>query len=337
MAGEILWFFGGEMGFHNVSFPTNQSYGTEGGPGFSTKIVETASGAEHRVALHNQPRHVYNAAHTIQTIADAVAVLKFYTARSGAAASFRYKDWSDYATTDTWVTYDGSAVTDTDQLLSYGNGEKTQFQLKKTYNDDGGAVQRTITLPVESSVVISFDGTPQTTGWTVNDTTGIVTFATAPDAGTVIRCGFEFEVKVRFSKEVDTNALRVAINHYEIQDIPSVPLIEVINEAPVPDSMWHGGAKNHGAITGDATITLAQAVDHTFEQSTAGLAVLLPAVTDMPDGAGHFHIHNEGTTSLDVNTEEDDLVVTLTTGKGAILSVSVNSTGGKTWRAMKGA
>lgn len=336
MAGEILWFFGGEMGFHNVSFPTNQSYGTSGGPGFSTKIIETASGAEHRVSLHSQPRHVYEAAHYIQTVEAARAVLDFYLARKGPAASFRFKDWGDFATTATRETYTGTAVTNTDETLEPGDGTTTQFQLRTSYADEGHGLTRTIVLPVATSVLIAFDGVAQTTGWTVNDTTGIVTFSTAPTNGVEITAGFEFEVMVRFSKEVDTNALRVAIDHYEIQNIPSVPLIEVINEKPVPDTMWHGGSVNHGAITGDATITLAQGVDHTFEQTTASLVILLPAVADMPDGAGHFHIHNEGTTSIDVNTADDDLVVTLTTGKGAMLDVSVNSTGGKTWRAMKG-
>ncbi len=39
------------MSFHDVRFPTDISYGSSGGPGFSTAIIEVDSGAEERISL----------------------------------------------------------------------------------------------------------------------------------------------------------------------------------------------------------------------------------------------------------------------------------------------
>jgi len=338
MAGEILFFFGGEMGFHNVSFPTDQDYGTEGGPGYDTAIIETTSGAEQRVARHSAARHIFDAAHTIRSPQAIADVLKFYHARRGAAASFRYKDWGDYASNSLGMTHTGSAIDDEDQIIGYGDGSTTQFQLCKVYSDDGAATTRVINLPVESSVLIAIDGVAQASGWSVNDTTGIVTFTTAPSVGEVITAGFEFETKVRFSKDVDVQALKAQISSFDIHEIPSVPLIEVINEAPVPDVMNFGGAKNHGAITADVSITLSQGVHHIVDPA-AGLKIYLPEIdwplSHLADGFGHFYIHNEGTNSIDVVTTALSTVVTIAAGLAAIISVSRDSDGQKTWRALK--
>ena len=337
MAGEILWFFGGEMGFHNVRFPTDQAYGTEGGPGYDTAIIETASGAEHRVARHAAARHVYDAAHNVRTVQAITDVLNFYHARRGAAASFRYKDWGDYATTASACTHEGSTVTNLDEVIGQGDAIETQFQLRKAYQDDAFGVTRTITLPIESSVVIAVAGVGLASGWSVNETTGIVTFSSAPSGE--ITAGFEFDVKVRFAKEVDTQGLRRAIQAHEMHEIPSIPLIEVINEAPIPDNFWHGGAKNHGAITADVTITLADGMDHTLSPTSGetGHAVIVPDVDTLPDGAPHFYIHNEGVESFDVEDEDANTLVTVATSKGVILSVSRDADAAKTWRVMKGA
>jgi len=339
VTGEILWFFGGDMGFHNVQFPVGQTYGTEGGPGYETRIIETTSGAEQRIARKSQPRHQFDAAHNVRTISDISEILTFYHARRGAAASFRYKDWGDYATTSTLCTHDGSTVSDTDAIIGNGDGSETQFQLVKSYADVGFGVTRTITLPVANSVVIALDGTSQASGWSVNDTTGIVTFSTAPTAGQQVTAGFEHDVKTRFSKEVDVDGLRRVIQAHEMHEIPSIPLVEVINETPIPDTFWHGGASPDTALTADVTITLAQGMDHTYSPASGetGHAILLPDVSTMPDGGPHFYIHNEGVESFDIEDHAAVTIVTVTASKGVICSVSRDAVGDKTWRTMKSA
>ena len=59
--------------------------------------------------------------------------------------------------------------------------------------------------------------------WTVDITTGIITFASPPSVGTILTCGFEFDVPVRF----DTDDLPVTLDIERLGSITSIPLIEV--------------------------------------------------------------------------------------------------------------
>ena len=78
------------------------------------------------------------------------------------------------------------------------------------------------TLAAET-VLVEVNGTPMASGWSVDETTGILTFATAPADGATIRAGFEFDVPVRF----DTDALDVTLDFERLGTITSIPLIEV--------------------------------------------------------------------------------------------------------------
>ena len=59
--------------------------------------------------------------------------------------------------------------------------------------------------------------------WTLDATTGLVTFATALAHGAVVTAGFDFDVPVQF----DTDAIRVQASTYQAGEVPSVPVIEV--------------------------------------------------------------------------------------------------------------
>ena len=63
----------------------------------------------------------------------------------------------------------------------------------------------------------------EATNFTVDTTTGIVTFTTAPIAGTVLKAGFEFDVPVRF----DTDQIDTVLSFERQGTINSIPLIEV--------------------------------------------------------------------------------------------------------------
>ena len=60
-------------------------------------------------------------------------------------------------------------------------------------------------------------------GWTLDTTTGVVTFASAPGGGVIIRAGFEFDVPVRF----DTDMLDVTLDIERLGSITSIPLLEI--------------------------------------------------------------------------------------------------------------
>ncbi len=60
-------------------------------------------------------------------------------------------------------------------------------------------------------------------GWTLDSTTGVITFATAPGSGAIVRAGFEFDVPVRF----DTDLLDVTLDIERLGSITSIPLLEI--------------------------------------------------------------------------------------------------------------
>lgn len=184
-------------GFHEVRFPTDVGYGASGGPRFSTQVVEAASGFEQRNINWAQARARYNAG-TAMTSEQALAELvAFFRARMGRAFGFRFKDWSDYASGTP-----GAAPSPVDQLIGIGDGTQTTFQLIKTYAPGADAHIRTITKPVDGSVRIAVNAGEMMSGWSVDTTTGMVVFDTAPADGNTIQAGFEFDVPVRFDSDV---------------------------------------------------------------------------------------------------------------------------------------
>ena len=109
-----------------------------------------------------------------------------------------------------------------DQIIGTGDGATTVFQLAKTYSSQTQNQVRNITRPQPGTVIMAVNGTLNT-NWTVDDTTGLVTFGTAPANAAVITAGFWFYVPVRF----DTDLLPVTIEDYGVGGANSVKLIEV--------------------------------------------------------------------------------------------------------------
>ena len=76
---------------------------------------------------------------------------------------------------------------------------------------------------VAGTVRVALGTVEQMSGWTVDATTGVVTFNTAPATGVIIRAGFEFDVPVRF----DTDMLDVTLDIERLGSITSIPLLEI--------------------------------------------------------------------------------------------------------------
>jgi uncharacterized protein (TIGR02217 family) len=197
------------MGFVETQFPTDISYGSSGGPEYSTDIVITQSGHEQRNINWAQARARYNVAHGVKTKAQLESLIAFFRARKGRAVGFRFKDWTDYKVTG--------------QSLGTGDGEQTQFQLIKTYMNGGTQESRIITKPVSGTVKIYLGGVLQSAGVTINHGTGLVVFASAPAEDVAVHADFEFDVPVRF----DTDRLASTLDGYGVHSWLDIPLIEV--------------------------------------------------------------------------------------------------------------
>ena len=206
------------MAFHEIRFPDNISRGARGGPERRTQIVELASGDEERNASWANSRRRYDVAYGIRRADDLAAVVAFFEARNGRLYGFRYKDWADYKS-----SLPSQAITATDQQIAIGTGTATAFPLIKRYTSGAQTWIRTIAKPAAGTVRLALNGVEQMSGWSVDATTGSVTFAVAPGAGLTITAGFEFDVPVRF----DTDMLDVTLDIERLGSITSIPLLEI--------------------------------------------------------------------------------------------------------------
>lgn len=159
-----------------------------GGPMWSTTILTTGAGAEQRFKRWVQPRYRYQIDQPPMNLAMAQALEAFLVARDGQFQGFRFEDYADYQI---------SFPADTVQLTA------TTFQIAKSYTSGSVTRIRTIYKPVSGTVaVFNTSNVVVPSGWTVNTTTGIVTFSAAP--GYLPRATCSFDVPVR----LDTSQLQ---------------------------------------------------------------------------------------------------------------------------------
>ena len=154
-----------------IRFPVDLSYGSTGGPGYSTDISATKSGHETALLEWSQARHQYQASFGPRTQAQLEQVLALFHAVRGRGYGFRFKDWADFRS-----GAKEAEPTATDQTLGTGDGTTLAFQLKKTYSYSGETYARTITKPVAGTTLVSIQNVTDPR-WTVSTVTGIVTFS----------------------------------------------------------------------------------------------------------------------------------------------------------------
>ena len=208
------------MAFHEIRFPANLSFGSVGGPERRTEVVTLANGFEERNTPWAHSRRRYDAGVSLRSLDDVEVLIAFFEARTGQLHGFRWKDWSDYKTSPA-----SKAVGPEDQLIGTGDGVRTVFRLQKTYTSGGQSYVRPILKPVPGSVVVAVAEDPKVESleFTVNYETGDVTFTLAPDIGTRVTAGFEFDVPVRF----DTDGIQTSVASFQAGDVPTVPVVEI--------------------------------------------------------------------------------------------------------------
>lgn len=204
--------------FHEVRFPDDISKGSSGGPTRRTDIVELVSGFEERNAAMAHSKRTYDAGMGLRNVNDLHDVIEFWEARFGQLYGFRWKDWADYKSCK---TRDFPAFGD--QVIGTGDGTRTQFQLLKNYQSGPAGYVRTIRKPVAGSVLIGVNGSAMGSGWSVNTTTGIVTFSSAPANGHQVTAGYEFDVPVRF----DDDKLTISIDAFNHGSVPAINIKEI--------------------------------------------------------------------------------------------------------------
>lgn len=205
--------------FHDVRLPLAFSLGATGGPAWRTDVVELASGREFRNSPWSGSRRRWDIGGAVKSLEDLAELTAFFEARRGRLHGFRLRDASDHSS-----AVPGAEVAPTDQLLGFGDGVETSFQLVKRAVSGGVEQVRRITHPVDGTVSLAIDGAAVLSGWTINPSTGIVGFDAPPGVGAEIRAGYEFDLPVRF----DADRLDISMDAYGAGRIVSAPVIELM-------------------------------------------------------------------------------------------------------------
>lgn len=315
------------MSFHEVQFPVDISYGSRGGPGYNTVIIESEGGVEQRVARMSSARRVYDARYGIKTIEQVQTIQDFYLCRYGCSYGFRYKDHLDYSTAD---NHRGIPAYD-DQLLGTGNGTNTLFQLRKYYTSGGYQVVRNITKPVTGTVKVSVNNIELTSGFSVDDTTGVVTISPAPGLGLAVKGGCYFDVPVRFGKEID-EGLQISIDDFENGNIPSIPMKEIMDGVPVPRVTSEPGGSVEICPLVAPTLNLSARV---WVIDTTNVATCyLPDKSLVPIGGPVFYIINIGPSTLVVKeSDHTTTLISIAAGDGAEIVLTQDYLGNLIWYA----
>lgn len=303
--------------YHDVLFPTDFGYKTSGGPGFHTTIFEGDGGHDHTTQRWDTARRPYRVTYKGKTKAQAATMLDFFMTREGSAHSFRFKDFLDFTTASDHTSAHGTQ----DVQIGVGDGITKTFQLLTKYTSSAGDVYRNITKPVAAETLVSLDGTNQTSGWSVDDSTGIITFTTAPTAGQLVRAGCEFYVHVRFDENTDRHFEQSFDNFEQVTVLGDIHLIEVLPSDRVQPSQHLYGGASSVSMSADVQITAARGRVVNLSASTTSLTAYLEPVGKYAEGGPHFYLLNTG--GNDITIDLSGSTVTLAAGASAVVLVKV--------------
>ncbi len=201
----------------------------QSGPGFNTGIISLPSGQEKRNANWSTARRNYRTGDRTNNRKEYEYLLIFFMARQGRLTGFRLKDEGDYLATAVQSFWQFGVYSQGLLSPAAGNGTQAAFQLIKRYYTPSQSTDRVIKKPVSGTVVPYINGVAQTTGFTVDTSTGVVTFATAPASGAQLAADFTFDTPVRF----DTDNLPQAFLTRDLYTkeayygVTPLPLVEV--------------------------------------------------------------------------------------------------------------
>jgi len=192
--------------------------GATGGPQYANTIIKNPQTGIYKVNVGRYDfQQVWDMHTELMEPADLDYFMEFWGGGFGSAYGFRMLVVSDFFVIG--------------EVLGTGNGVQTVFPLLKSYSRPGASHSyvRRIVKPVVNALVsggvtlyepdgvttrvipsdwglgrgvpafrVMLNGVVQGSGYTVNNTTGIVTFAVAPTAGVVVSWSGEFDVPARF-------------------------------------------------------------------------------------------------------------------------------------------
>lgn len=150
------------------------------------KILEASSGKEQSAKRWSYPKYAFNIHFNVLRASDSYVeyqqLLGFINQVGGSFDTFLYTDPSDSVATD--------------QTFGVGNGSATVFQLTRTLGSFTEPVKA-----INGTPSIYKNGVLQSSGYSIDVTTGIITFTVAPTAGQTLSWTGNFYYRCRFAKD----------------------------------------------------------------------------------------------------------------------------------------
>jgi uncharacterized protein (TIGR02217 family) len=290
------------MSFFETEFPRTISYKATGGPGFNTTVNAGLSGAEQRnknwaQALGGWQVSLITPASFSSNRAQFLNLLRsFFLNVSGMGDGFRLFDHVD-----------NNAV---NSLIGTGDGVTAAFQLVKGYVIGGRTYVKTINKPITSSVkdyqgnsltdtvVVYRAGVADPTSrWSVDYTTGVVTFKTA--SGTLSLSNPVFNAgpnTTTYTWSLNTSSFAPAVG----QRIVITGFAHSVNN----------GTFYISAVTGvsSGTLTVNNAAGSTQTETGSGVLSWIPKTGDQINADFSFHYPVRfDTDKMEVMIDESDV------------------------------
>lgn len=173
-------------------FPTmpGQAIGITRSPIWRTSVQSALSGKEVRLAYMSYPLYQWSvdfaALRSYGGQTELAQVIGFINSLQGMAGLFVFTDTEDNSVTN--------------QTFAVASGSQSAFQLTRTYGGYSEPVQTNITAAIyaNGTLVTQGSGAGQCT---VNPATGVVTFTTAPAAGTTLTWSGSFSYLCRLLQD----------------------------------------------------------------------------------------------------------------------------------------
>lgn len=172
------------MSYLDAYIPKCPSYGWQGGPEFSTLIVQMKNGRERRNAEIAFARHSFTVPFNNISPDDYAGIKQMHLVCRGQLHNFKFKDQLDYQAEN--------------EVFGQGDGATRVFQLQKTSTISGVSYNRQ-TYVIRDGATILVNGSAAT--HTIDQDRGLVTFASAPANLATIKGTWEFDLWVRFNQD----------------------------------------------------------------------------------------------------------------------------------------
>lgn len=177
------------------------SYPIAASPRWATDIIVVDSGNEAVNQKWSQPLYRFTIPEAIRSMEVYESVLAHWLIMAGPAYTFPFKNPFDFASKSISAPTLSPTITPLDQNIGMGDGNKVAFQITKIYQRGAFVYTKKILLPVVSTVRVAISGVEQSSGFTVDRLTGIITFSSAPIIGATITCGYLYDHNVRFEAD----------------------------------------------------------------------------------------------------------------------------------------